>query len=278
MKITDKLIKEYEEYITNEEKSQATVKKYVHDVEALAEWLGGRDADKELMLEYKGHLRELYAPASVNAAVSSLNSFFTCCGAQELKLKTIKIQRQIFASSSKELKKNEYVRLLKAAKKNGDRRLYLIMQTIFVTGIRISELRFITAEAVMSGTAVIDCKGKLRKVFIPKDMCNILKKYIKDMGIKSGSIFITRNGNPMDRSNISKAMKRIAELAKVVKEKVFPHNLRHLFARTYYSAYKDIVRLADILGHSSVNTTRIYTRESGEVHRKQLESLNLIYC
>ncbi|MGN0163945.1 MAG: tyrosine-type recombinase/integrase [Candidatus Ornithomonoglobus sp.] len=276
MKLTDYKIKGFREHLITEEKAEATVKKYVHDVTVLKGWLKGQELTKELVLEYKNELRKSYAPTSVNAAIASLNRFFDYSGHSELKLKNLKIQRRLFDSEEKELKRDEYRLLLKAAKKRGNRRLYLIMQTIFVTGIRISELKHITVEAVERGKAVIDCKGKMREVFIPKDMCNILKKYIKDMGIKAGSIFITRTGRPVDRSNIAKAMKKTAELAKVAKQKVFPHNLRHLFARTYYSAYKDISRLADILGHTSVNTTRIYTRESGEIHRRQIELLRLI--
>ncbi|MGM9936231.1 MAG: tyrosine-type recombinase/integrase [Candidatus Ornithomonoglobus sp.] len=170
MKITSEIIKEFEDLLKREEKAQATVRKYLHDIWSLAAWLDGQDADKDIMLKYKEYLRGQYAPASVNAAISSLNSFFVCMGVPELKLKTVKIQKKIFAKSSRELTKREYKRLLDASKAKGDRRLYLIMQTIFVTGIRISELRFITVEAIKSGTAVIDCKGKLREVFIPKDM------------------------------------------------------------------------------------------------------------
>ena len=278
MKITEQTLIEFKEHLIKSEKSRATVEKYVHDAAAFRSWLGEREVDKDVILEYKAHLRSVYSPVSVNAAISSLNSFFRFTGRREFTLKTVRIQKKLFSGGNRDMRLNEYKSLLKAAKKAGKTRIRLIMQTIFVTGIRISELKYITVEAIESGTAVIDCKGKVREVFIPKDMCNILKKYVKEKGITSGSVFVTRTGKPVDRSNISKAMKKIAELAKVAKEKVFPHNLRHLFARVYYSEYKDIVRLADILGHSSVNTTRIYTMESGSVHRRQIERLALTLC
>ena len=278
MDITEKTLDEFKEYLIRSEKSPATVEKYIHDMTAFKAWLGERAADKDIMLEYKEYLKSIYAPVSVNAVISSLNSLFRFLGQPELMLKTIKIQKKLFSSNDREMKLKEYKSLLNAAKKAGKNRIRLIMQTMFVTGIRISELKYITVEAIGIGTATIDCKGKVREVFIPRDMCNILKRYVRNHGIKSGSVFVTRTGNPVDRSNISKAMKRIAELAKVAKEKVFPHNLRHLFARVYYSEYKDIVRLADILGHSSVNTTRIYTMENGSVHRRQIERLGLTLC
>ena len=190
----------------------------------------------------------------------------------------MKIQKQIFASKDKELTKAEYERLLDAAKSKNNERLYLLMQTICATGIRVSELRFVTVTAVCSGEANINCKGKIRRVFLPISLCRLLKQYIKEQKITSGPVFISRTGKPLDRSNIWSDMKKLCEAAGVSKDKVFPHNLRHLFARTYYSLQKDIVRLADILGHYSVNTTRIYTMETGEVHRKQIERLGLLRC
>lgn len=193
-------------------------------------------------------------------------------------MKSLKIQKQIFASKEKELTKAEYNRLLEAAKSRKNERLYLLMQTICSMGIRVSELRFVTVAAVNCGVADINCKGKLRRVFLPKALCKILAQYIKKQKIKSGSVFVTKNGKQLDRSNIWSDMKKLCEFAGVSKDKVFPHNLRHLFARTYYSLQKDIVRLADILGHSSVNTTRIYTMETGEAHKKQIEKLGLLRC
>ncbi len=276
MKTIDKcLIDKFGEYLMSEEKSEATVEKYLRDVRALAVWTEGREIKKTLIIEYKNKLTEIYAPASVNSMLSSLNRFFTYAGREDLKVRTIKIQRRIFANRERELTKKEYERLLYEAKKTSER-LFCLMQTICSTGIRVSELRFITAEAVRSGEADICCKGKRRKVWLPKKLRQVLGEYIKIRGIKKGPVFITKNGKPLDRSNIWKAMKELSKKAGIEAKKVFPHNLRHLFARTYYSAQKDIVRLADILGHSSVNTTRIYTMESGDIHRRQIDMLNLL--
>ena len=277
-RITTKIIESYRDYLISEEKSEATMDKYLRDVREFAEWLGDREFDKTVVLTYKTELTERYAPASVNTILSSLNSFFAFNEWYELKVKTLKIQKQIFASDEKELTKAEYERLLKAAKSKKNERLYLLMQTICATGIRVSELRHITVEAVFRGRAEINCKGKRRTVFIPSQLCQILKGYIREQKILSGSIFVSKNGNPLNRSNIWTDMKKLCKSAGVSEKKVFPHNLRHLFARTYYSLQKDIVRLADILGHTSVNTTRIYTMESGEVHRKQIQKLGLLLC
>ena len=274
--ITKEQIKLFSEHLTNEEKAVATVNKYVRDVEDFLLWLPSPDFDKSTVLCYKNHLAERYLPASVNAALSSLNSFFRYMEWHELRIKSLKIQRQIFAVADKELTKAEYGRLLEAAKEN--RRLCLIMQTICSTGIRVSELRHVTVEAARRGIAEISCKGKRRRVFLPKQLCLMLTQYAREKKIKSGAVFITKNGNPLDRSNIWSDMKKLCKAAGVSEKKVFPHNLRHLFARTYYTVQKDIVRLADILGHSNVNTTRIYTMESGETHRKQLEKLGLLQC
>lgn len=276
--ITSEQIKLFKEYLINEEKAIATTKKYIHDVEDFVRWLPNTQFDKRVVLTYKSYLTEHYAPASVNAALSSLNSFFNFMEWYDLRVKNLKIQKQIFASTDKELTKAEYERLLQAAKQKKNERLYLLMQTICSTGIRVSEVRYITAEAVSRGVAEINCKGKRRQVFLPKRLCQILKQYIKEQKIKSDTVFVTKNGNPLDRSNIWSDMKKLCKAANVSEKKVFPHNLRHLFARTYYSLQKDIVRLADILGHSSVNTTRIYTMETGEIHRRQIQKLGLLRC
>ena len=277
-KITTEIIKSFIDYLINEEKAAATVNKYMHDVSEFQLWLGDRELCKANILAYKSYLCEHYAPASVNAAISSLNSFFNFMEWYDLRVKNLKIQKQIFASEEKELTKAEYDRLLVAAKQKKNERLYLLMQTICSTGIRVSEVRYVTVEAVACGVAEINCKGKRRQVFLPKQLCQILKEYIKEQKIKSGAVFVTKNGNPLDRSNIWSDMKKLCKAANVSETKVFPHNLRHLFARTYYSLQKDIVRLADILGHSSVNTTRIYTMETGEIHRKQIQKLGLLRC
>lgn len=258
------------------EKSQATIEKYIRDVTAFFAWLGTCKLTKEAVMAYKGCIMKKYAPASVNSMLSSLNSYLDFCGLGQMKVRALKIQRQIFANKSKELTKAEYQRLINAACRKGNQRLGLLIQTICSLGLRVSELQYITVAAVHSGQANINCKGKMRTVLIPKPICSMLEKYIRNKKIKSGSIFVTRSGKPLDRSNIWSAMKSLCRLAGVAAEKVFPHNLRHLFARTFYSMQKDVVRLADILGHSSINTTRIYTMESGEVHRKQLQQLGLV--
>jgi len=276
--MTKKELERYKNYLLEEEKSSATITKYLHDLCEFSMWLGERKFDKKDVVEYKGLLCEKYAPASVNACLSSLNGFFTFMEWFELKVKNLKIQKQIFASSDKEITKEEYERLLQAAKSKSNERLFLLMQTICSTGIRVSEVRFVTAEAVRSGVAVINCKGKCRQVFLPRQLCQMLKKYLSVHKIKSGPVFVTRTGKPLDRSNIWADMKKLCQDAKVSEKKVFPHNLRHLFARTYYNLQKDVVRLADILGHSSINTTRIYTMESGEIHRKQIQRLGLLRC
>lgn len=277
-KITNKAIKDFRNYLINEEKAPATVEKYIRDLTAFSAWLKGAELCKEKVIEYKEMLKDSYAKTSVNSILASLNSFFDYKELYGLKVKNIKIQRSIFASKEKELTKSEYERLLSAAKRKGNRKLFLLMQTICSTGIRVSELQFVTISAVKCGQADIDCKGKSRRVIIPDALCRVLKQYAKEQKITSGSIFVSKNGKPLDRSNIWKLMKSLCESAGVPKEKVFPHNLRHLFARTYYSIEKDIARLADILGHSSIETTRIYTMESGDIHRKQIQKLGLLRC
>ena len=277
-KITNELILKFKEYLTEEEKSDNTVEKYVRDISFFMNWMSDRDVTKILALDYKKELCEKYAPASVNAAIASLNSFFVFMEWHDIKIKALKIQRKIFAEKNKELTKTEYEKLLVAAKNKKNERLYYLMQTICSTGIRVSELRYITVSAVKTRQALINCKGKMRVVILPKELCKMLAQYIHRNNIKKGSVFISRNGNPLDRSQIWKMLKGLCESAGVPKNKVFPHNFRHLFARTFYSIRKDIVRLADILGHSSVNTTRIYTMETGEIHRQQIQKLGLLRC
>lgn len=277
-KITGELISDFKTYLINEEKSIATVKKYLRDITAFMLWLGVRSVEKNVVLEYKTVLIEKYAPASVNSILSSLNSFFNYNEWYDCQVKIIKLQKQIFSSEKKELTKSEYEKLLKAAQQKQNIKLFYLMQTICATGIRVSELKYITVDAVYRGEAAINCKGKMRIVLLPKQLCKMLKRYIKEQDIKQGSVFVSKYGRSLDRSNIWKLMKALCECAGVSKEKVFPHNLRHLFARTYYSMEKDVVRLADILGHSSVNTTRIYTIETSDVHRRQIQKLGLLRC
>lgn len=277
-KITNELILKFKEYLVSEEKSAATLEKYIRDITAFVAWMCGRELNKDLVLEYKQHIIKSYAPASVNSMLSSLNSFFVYNEWYELRVKALKIQRQIFANKDKELTKAEYESLCRAAKRKNNEQLYLLMQTICSSGLRVSELSAVTVEAVRQKRANINCKGKMRIVILPDDLCRVLMKFIREQKITSGAVFVTRNGKPLDRSNIWRLMKSLCESAGVSREKVFPHNLRHLFARTFYGIEKDIVRLADILGHSSVNTTRIYTMENSEVHRQLIQKLGLLLC
>ena len=276
--ITNEVIKRFELYLYEKERSNNTIEKYMRDIRAFREWLQGRNIDKSVVIKYKKGLCERYAIKSVNSMLSSINAFFVFMGWYDLKVKTLKIQRRIFADKSKELSKAEYERLLIAAKDKKNERLYYLMQTIASTGLRVSEIKYVTCEAVRQGQAVVNCKGKIRQIFLPKKLCQMLRTYIKSRNIKSGSVFITRSGKPLDRCAIWKMLKDLCESAGVSKDKVFPHNFRHLFARTFYSLQKDIVRLADILGHSSVETTRLYTMESGTEHIKQLQKLGLLRC
>lgn len=217
-----------------------------------------------------------HAPATVNSILAAVNGFFRFMGWKDIAVKLLKIQKALFCDERRELTRAEYARLVSAAQKVGNERLSLVMQTICATGIRVSELRFITVEAVTTGRAELCNKGKRRTVFLPGRLRRLLRKYLQKQKKTAGAVFTTRTGRPLDRSNIWRDMKALCESADVKPGKVFPLNLRHLFARTYYSLEKDLSRMADILGHSSVNTTRIYTVESGGVHQRQLERMGLI--
>jgi len=275
-KITSNSINQFKKYLILEEKSNLTVEKYVRDITKFMNWCYDKDITKEVVLEYKQMLIKNYLPASVNSILSSINAFFAFKHRHDLKVKALKIQKQIFTPQNRELNKSEYYKLLEIAQSKKNQKLYYLIQTICSTGIRISELKYITVEAVKNEKINIKSKGKIRLVFIPKRLCKILNKYISQNKIKSGPVFISRNGNPLDRSNVWKALKNLCKNTNLSQEKIFPHNLRHLFAKTYYSAQKDIVRLADILGHSNINTTRIYTMESGDIHYKQIQKLGLL--
>lgn len=261
-------VTEFENYLWSEEKSPATVEKYVRDAGAFCKYLKDRPLCKEEVIAYKRHLIQRYAAASVNSMLVSLNCYLRFIKAEGCCVKLLKIQRQMFCQEDKLLTNAEYKRLVKAADST---RLSLVIQTICGTGIRVSELRYITVEAVKAGKASVDCKNKTRVIFIPSRLKKLLKEYAGRAGIKTGPVFITKSKKPLNRSNIWREMKALCGRAGVPASKVFPHNLRHLFARTFYSLEKDIVRLADLLGHSTVNTTRIYTAETGENHLSRLE-------
>lgn len=273
--ITAGHIARYAAHLREQERAQNTVKKYVHDLNELLKFLEGKPAAKEDIIAWKARLTGLYAPATVNSMLAAANGFFHFMGRPELSVQPLKVQRALFYDEHRELTRAEYARLVNAAERAGSARLSLILQTICATGIRVSELRFITAEAVALGRTEVSSKGKKRTVFLPGKLRGLLKKYLKTQKITAGAVFVTRTGNPIDRSNIWRDMKALCQSAGVAPDKVFPHNLRHLFARTYYTLERDLSRLADILGHSNVNTTRIYTAESGAVHAQQLDRMAL---
>lgn len=275
-RLTTELIDSYAAHLREQEKCAATIQKYVRDLTALCGFLDGAEITKDALIVWKERLTNEYAAASVNAMLAAVNSLLDFCGRPDLKMKPLKIQKTMFCDAGKELAKDEYVRLVRAAKQSGNERLSLVLQTICATGIRVSELRFITAGAVRSGRAEINNKGKLRTVFLPEKLRRLLKKYLQKQKRTEGAVFVTKSGKPLDRSNIWRDMKALCESAGVAPKKVFPHNLRHLFARTHYALEKDLSRLADILGHTNVNTTRIYTAESGAVHLRQMERMGLI--
>ena len=263
-------------WLEEQEYSSATMQKYVHDLRILAHYANGEIHDRAHLNGFKKHLEtRQYSARSINSMLAAVNCFLAFCGC-DWKLRYVKVQRQTFLPENRELRQGEYERMVRAAEESGDRRLALLLQTLCALGIRVSELRAITADCLSVGEAVIKNKGKLRRILIPNGLVSKLKAYCKEKKITHGAIFVTRTGKPLDRSNIWKMLKKLAALAKVVAKKVFPHNLRHLFARTYYQKFKDVVRLADILGHSSIDTTRIYTARSGHEERRQLDQLRLI--
>ena len=276
--LTYETIETFGKYLRSEEKSENTVEKYLRDVRAFAAvYQNGAEVTKESVIAYKSNLMsENYAVQSINSMLSSLNSLFAFLGWSDCRVKSIKLQRQIYRPEEKELTKAEYMRLVNTAKQKGNERLNLILQTICGMGIRVSELQYITVEAVKNGEAVVSLKGKTRIVFIVKDLQKKLLRYAAEHGIKSGLIFITRTGKPISRTNIWREMKSLCKQANVNPQKVFPHNLRHLFARTFYGVEKDIAKLADILGHNSINTTRIYIISTGSEHRQRMENMRLI--
>ena len=274
--LTKEIISDFKEYLILEERSGATVEKYIRDVKAFSAFVNGAEITKEVVIEYKKYLQDSYAVRSINSMLASINSLFVFLSWHDLKVKSIKLQQQIYCPEERELTKAEYTRLCRAAKHKHNERLNLILQTICGTGIRVSELRFITVEAARHGEATVSCKAKTRSVFIVKELQKKLLRYAAEQGIKSGMIFVTRTGKPLSRTNIWREMKAICNEAGVNPQKVFPHNLRHLFARVFYGIEKDIAKLADILGHSSINTTRIYIISTGTEHRRRMENMRLV--
>lgn len=275
--LTEKTIEDFCVHLQSEEKSAATIEKYLRDVRAFRAYLFSSPITKEAVIAYKNKLlAEKYAMRSINSMLASINSLFSFLGWLDCKVRSIKVQRQIYRSEDKELTKAEYMRLVDTAKQKGNERLNLLLQTICGTGMRVSELQFITVESVRNGEATVSCKGKTRSVFIVRELRKKLLRYAAEQGITSGAVFITRNGRPMSRTSIWREMKMLCVKAQVNPNKVFPHNLRHLFARTFYSIEQDIAKLADILGHSNINTTRIYVISTGAEHRRRMENMRLV--
>ncbi len=275
--ITKELLQQFKDYLKNEERESSTIAKYLHDVQAFANWLQEKEVSKENLTAYKEYLiMKQYSPKTVNGILSAINKFLTFVGLEDLKVKYLRIQRQLFRNSNRELTQAEYLKLLSKAQELGRERLSLLMQTICATGIRVSELKYITMEAVKKSRAEISLKGKIRTILLTGKLCKKLLKYAKGQKITSGEIFLTRSGRGLGRKQIWAEMKALCRQTGVAAGKVFPHNLRHLFARTFYKVCKDVARLADVLGHSSIETTRIYLISTGAEHLQALNKLNLI--
>lgn len=275
--LTQQQIQAYAHYLQMEEKSRATMEKYLRDIRAFARWLDGRAIRKELTSEWKGHLiAQNYAPTTVNAMLSALNSLLEFLDLQECRVKFLKIQRCLFRDADRELTKEDYQRLLNTARKLGRERLGLLVETIGATGIRVSEVPYITVEAAQRGKAVIALKGKIRTILLPEKLRRKLLRYAKKQKTASGTIFRTKSGKELGRRQIWAELKGLCKYAGVEPGKVFPHNLRHLFATVFYRACRDIAKLADLLGHSSIETTRIYLITSGTEHQREIDRLGLV--
>lgn len=276
--ITEQILDEFQVALYQEEKSGATRKKYLCDLKKLAEYLNGREVSKENLIQYKEYLEKSgkYQISSINSFLVAANRFCQWIGWNDAVVKTVRLQKEVFCPEEKYLTMEEYKRLIKTAQNSGKKRIGLIIQTIGSTGIRISELQYITVETLQTGIIEIHCKGKVRKILLPGKLCKILKRYVRERRITTGAVFQTSTGKPMDRSNIWREMKSLCDQAGVDQEKVFPHNLRHLFARCFYRVKKDIAKLADVLGHSNMETTRIYMKSTGMEHQRQLDAMNMV--
>lgn len=274
--VTKAAVTIYLQFLKIQEKSKGTLEKYQRELLDLAKYLAGKKVTREDLVVWKEELEKRYSPAGVYGRLVAANGFFSFFGRYDLRLKLLKIQKEIFMREEKELTRAEYGRLVRTAERKGKERLSLLIQTICATGIRVSELEFITVEAVKRGRAEVNCKGKRRVIFLPARLQKKLKAYVAKKGISEGVIFAAKSGRPLHRGNIWAEMKKLCKDAEVSPEKVFPHNLRHLFARIFYSLDKDIAKLADMLGHSNIETTRIYIMESGRIHRQKLERMRLV--
>lgn len=276
-KIREKLLTQYARHLCGEERSGGTVEKYLRDIRTFSGWLGCRTVDKEAVSEWKEHLQaDHYAPATINSMLSSVNGFFAFLGWEDCRVKLLRIQQKMFRDQARSLSRRDYERLVNTALACGRIRLALLMETVCATGIRVSELCYITVEAVRLGKVDIYMKGKVRTIMLPRKLCRKLQKYANSKKIVSGEIFLTRNGKGLSRKQIWAEMKSICKRAGVEASKVFPHNLRHLFATVFYKSCKDIEKLADLLGHTSIQTTRIYLLTPGAEHARQLDRLGLV--
>lgn len=274
--ITEDLMRKFKSSLLESEKSENTVRKYLRDVRRFSRFCAGEQIGKASALSYKAGLAKRYAAASANSMLASLNSFFRFAGWEDCVVRLFKVQKQVYCPEEKELTRNEYLRLCAAAERKGDERLSLMIQTICGTGIRVGELPFITVEAVGCSEATVRSKNKTRTVFIVRELRRKLLRYCRERGIGSGAVFVNGAGKPINRTTVWREMKQLCRFAGVEPSKVFPHNLRHLFARVFYGLEKDIAKLADILGHSSINTTRLYIISTGTEHRKRMENMRLI--
>lgn len=264
-------------HLRREECARGTVEKYLRDVDGFARWLNGGEVSKEAVAAWKESLcGRQYAPATVNSMLAALNRFLDFMGWGAYRVKFLKLQRRLFRDAGRELSRGEYARLLETAQRRGQERLALLLETISATGVRVSEVRYITVEAARQGRAEIALKGKLRTILLSGKLCRKLKKYARKQEITTGEIFRTRSGRSLSRRQIWGEMKRLGRQAGVAQEKVFPHNLRHLFATAFYQRSKDIARLADVLGHSSIETTRLYLLTTGQEHRRALDRLGFV--
>ncbi len=272
-----KQLEEFVGYLTREERSTGTIEKYVRDVRHLWNWLDGREVTKENISSWRDALlQDGFAPVTINSMLAAVNAFLRFCGREECRVKFLRIQRRLFRDTARELTRSEYQRLWETAHTAGKERLALVMESICATGIRVSEVRYLTVEAARAGRTDIFLKGKIRTILLPGKLCRRLLKYAKLQKIASGEIFLTRSGKSLSRRQIWSELKAICKQAKVPASKVFPHNLRHLFARTFYRATRDVAQLADVMGHSSIETTRIYLLTTGIEHARQIESLGLL--
>ncbi len=275
--VSEQMLEEFCQYLRAEERAEKTIQKYLHDMKAFCNWLGNRPVSKQTVSQWKQVLLDGGSAAvTVNAALAAVHSFLAYMGWDQYRVRYLKIQRCAFRDVSRELTREEFARLVHTARAQGKEHLALILETICATGIRVSELRYITVEAVSHRRAEVALKGKIRTILIPNKLARRLERYGKQQKITCGELFVTAGGKEISRSQIWSWMKGLCEVARVDASKVFPHNLRHLFARTFYKACGDIVELADVLGHSSVETTRIYLTTTGAEHARRMEKLGLI--